>query len=511
MSTPTASARGVARDGDRTASPPHVVVVGAGFTGLLAARRLAQSGARVTVVDAADRAGGQVRTAMIAGRPIDVGSEATHLMYPQVGRLVDELGLRDSMVCARPGTSWLWTPRGLRPLPEGVGPAGPTRLAPVLRSRVMTAPGLVRAGLEPLVAGRHRLGEGEDLAVGDFVAGRFGAQVADRLVDPLLGSLHSGDVRRLSLRACAPSLLPAATSGASLLRASRRARAARPGRPAPAVSFVTWPDGLVTIVEALLAGLPPGAVEVRLGRQVASLAHGPDGGYRLSIADPAGHPDDLGGDAHVTDRLDADGVVLAIPAARAADRLGPLVPAAADTCAQTPTASVATVVVGLPPEAVRPVPALRANGLLVPSAEGSLLKAATFLSNKWAHLRDPDLFWLRMSAGRAFDDRLAALDDAELVDRLRDDLRRFTGLDAPPDVVHVQRWPAAMPQLVVGHTARVAAGRTALGAALPGVGVAGASYDGVGIASCITSATRAAEQVASWLSRLVPPDREGTR
>ena len=88
----------------------------------------------------------------------------------------------------------------------------------------------------------------------------------------------------------------------------------------------------------------------------------------------------------------------------------------ADAFAATPTASVATVVLGLPPDAVRRVPALRANGLLVPSAEGSLLKASTFLSNKWAHLEDPDVFWLRMSAGRAFDDRLAALDDDRLVD-----------------------------------------------------------------------------------------------
>ncbi len=473
---------------------PHVVVVGAGFTGLLAARRLVQAGCRVSVVDAADRTGGQVLTATIAGRPIDVGSEATHLMYPQVGRLVDELGLRDTMVSARPGTSWVWTPPGLRPLPEGVGPAGPTRQTPVLRSRVMTVGGLARAGLEPLTAARRRLPDGDDVAVGDFVAGRFGAQVADRLVDPLLGSLHSGDVRRLSLRACTPSLVPAATSGGSLLTASRKARAARSGRAAPPVSFVAWPGGLVALTNALLTGLD---VDVRLGRRVTSLDRWASGGYRVSLGDGPG--------------LDADGVVLAVPAARAAELLRPLVPAAADAFAATPTASVATVVLGLPPAAVRRVPALRANGLLVPSSEGSLLKASTFLSNKWAHLEHPDVFWLRMSAGRAFDDRLVGLDDDELVDHLRRDLRRFTGLDVAPDVVHVQRWPAAMPQLVVGHTARVATGRAALEAALPGVGVAGASYDGVGLASCITSATRIATQVAQHVGRLDAAEIEGHR
>jgi oxygen-dependent protoporphyrinogen oxidase len=486
----------------RAASPPYVVV-GAGFTGLLAARRLAQAGHAVVALDAADRVGGQVHTGIVGGRPIDLGSEATHLMYPQVGALIDELGLRESMVLARPGTSWLWTPRGLRPLPEGVGPAGPTRLRPVLRSRVMSLPGLVRAGLEPVVAGRGRLpaaGE-DDMAVGDFVASRFGRQVADRLVDPLLGSLHSGDVRRLSLRACAPSLVPAATSGASLLRASR-ARSRAGARPGPAVSFVAWPQGLVALTDALLAGLgglAPGAVEVRLQHRVTALTPSPDG-YRLTATGPEGPV-----------HLSAAGVLLAVPAARAAELLRPVVPAAAAGFAQTPAASVATVVLGLPPAPVRRVPAMRANGLLVPSTEGSLLKASTFLSNKWAHLEDTGVFWLRMSAGRYFDERLAALDDDALVDHLRRDLRRFTGLDVHPDVVAVRRWPSAMPQLLVGHSARVAAARAALAAALPGVGVAGASYDGVGLASCITSATLIAAEVAAGGGRLGAPDPERTR
>lgn len=494
---------------------PQVVVVGAGFTGLLAARRAAQAGCRVIVLDASEGTGGQVRTTSITtrltARPLDVGSEATHLMYPQVGALIDELGLRETMVTARPGTSWLWTPRGLAPLPEGVGPAGPTRLVPVLRARVLSPAALVRAGLEPLLAGRHRLGDEQDMAVRDFVAGRFGAQVADRLVDPLLGSLHSGNVRQLSLRACAPSLVPAATTGRSLLRASRRRRAtggrtsrgasqqASPGRPAAAggrpspVSFVSWPDGLSTLTDALLTGLPPGAVEVRLGHRVSALTRPAHAAYRLRVEPKT--------DSDAYD-LDADGVILAIPAARATELLRPVAPHAADQFTQTPTADIATIVIGVSPAAVRRVPAMRGNGLLVPSTHGSLLKASTFLSNKWAHLDDDDVFWLRMSAGRAGDERLATLSDSALLDAVCQDLHTFTGFAADPDVVHIQRWPAAMPQLTVGHTARVASARADLAQRLPGLGVAGASYDGVGLASCITSATRTTRQVLTDLGTL---------
>ncbi len=459
-------------------SSARVAVVGAGITGVLAARRLVAHGVRVTVLEATDRLGGQLMTREIAGRAVDVGAEAMHLGAPGVREVLEEFELLDDMITARPGTSWLWTPQGRRPLPAGVGPAGPTRIMPVLTSRAMTPGGLVRAGLEPLatrVRGEVWLGPGSDMPVGQFVSTRFGTQVTERFVDPLLGSLHAGDVNRLSMRATTPSLLPAAREGRSLI--------ARPGRRrglAPAMSFVTWPHGLATVVERFADGL-----DIRTGAAVTGLYRTGTGGYRLTLS----------GGADLT----VDGVVLAVPAAAAATLLGDLVPEAAAQLHRTETASVVTVVLGYPRAAVDRLPAFRGNGILVPSAQRSLLKASTFLSTKWPHLADGDTYLLRASAGRAGPDVVGRFDDDGLVDYLRRDLHVFTGLDAEPRLVHVQRWPSSMPQLTVGHPDRLARVRTAL-AAHPGLAVAGASYDGIGIASCLRSATAAAALVAETLS-----------
>lgn len=495
----------------------RVVVVGAGVSGLLTAYRLRAAGHDVTVLEAGPRVGGHVLTVDLAGRRVDVGAEAVHLQVPAAAALVAELGLADDLVGARANPSYLMTPRGRRPLPAGVGPAGPTRLRPVLRSGVMSVPGLARAGLEPLVAGlRGRLrGEHDDLSVGDFVSARFGREVSASFVDPLLGGLHSGDVDRLSLRACAPSLVPAATSGASLVR--RRRAGGAPGGGVNPVAFGSWPQGLGRLVETLARDLV-----IRTGCAVERIA-AEGTAYRVEWGDASPPADGSRADPRpgAGGQIVADAVVLAIPAPAAARLLRGAVPAAARALQETRVASTATVVLGYPRERVQRLPALAANGLLVASSTGCLLKAVTHLSTKWPHLDDPDTYLLRMSAGRAggpdaapAGHALETLDDDALVLRLREDLARFEGVAAEPSHVLVQRWRTGIPQLHVGHRERLRAARDALAEQWPGVALAGASYDGIGLTSCLASAERAAQDVDRHLradrpAPLSTPTREG--
>jgi len=462
----------------------RVVVAGGGITGLVAARRLAQAGHSVTVVEQSDRLGGQVHTVHIAGRDVDLGAEAIHLPSPPARHLVEELGLLDSVVGSRPGQTWLWTGRALRVLPAGVTPSGPTRIRPVLTSRVMSVRGLGRAGLEPLVARmRAELPADQDVSVGDFVSGRFGTEVTERFIDPLLGSLHAGDVHRLSLRACAPTLVDAATTGRSLLH--RRPSAPAPGQSptTPVPMFASWPGGLATVVDALLKDLP---VSVRLSTRVTSIA--PDGdGYDLQVEGPAG----------ASEHLLADRIVLALPARAAAPLLEPHCNHACDVLTEAEVASVATVLVGFDRSATEGVRAFAGTGVLLRSNTNLLLKAATNLTRKWPQFADDELALVRLSAGRANDDRVAQLSDDELLAQLLQDLKVVTGLDAPPRLAYVHRWAEGLPQLRVGHLARLNAARERLARTLPGVVLAGAAYDGIGLASCIASGEAAAQVAAA--------------
>ena len=407
-----------------------VAVVGGGVSGLTCARRLSQQGLRVIVFEAAPVLGGQIRTTTVAGHLVDMGAEAVHTAAPGMSALISELGLADDLITSNPSNSWLWTERGLRRLPAGVGPAGPQRLMPILSSGIMSLGGLIRAGLEPLIPRRDI---GSDIGVGAFVSQRFGRQVVERFVDPVLVNLHSGNVNRLSLRATAPELALVADARRSVIL-QRRGQ-----QNGSLMSFATWVNGLTTLVKCLSADP---RIEIRTSTSIRTVTPMSDGRYQL----------------HSTDGLvtEADAVVLAVPARVAAELIRPFSQDATNMLGQVRYASVATAVVAYPRASIKNVRALTGTGLLVSSSKRRLLKAATFLSTKWPHLTDPHYFFVRFSSGRFGEQEIDNLDDAALVAQLHSDMQDATGITVKPAEYHVQRWPAAIPQLEVGHLERVA-------------------------------------------------------
>lgn len=437
-----------------------VVVIGAGLAGLVAARASAKQGHEVVVLEASGRIGGQVATVPWHGLAVDTGAEAMFLGGPHLKHLIAELGLTDQLVAPLPGSSWLRTKRGLTKLPAGVGPTGPTQLAPVIKSGLLSPLALARAGLEPVLARKKVAG---DISVGEFIGGRFGRAVAETFVDPLLGNLHAGDIDRLSLLSTAPQLAPAAREGRSLIRRKPAAPPVGPGASVP--PFASFATGLSTLADALAAGLTIQTVTpARAARRTAD-------GWEIRTDNGA---------------ISAAELVIAAPAPVAAALLTPTVPAIAGDLIAGRTADVATIVLAYP-AAVGELPVLRdGTGILLRSDSGRLLKAATFLSRKWAHLHDEEVFLVRASAGRAGSAALDLVDDATLGQRIHRELADLVGLNQRPLDTLVTRWPAAYPQLEVGHSARLAAIRTAL-AGHP-VRLVGAPYDGLGMPAVVKSA-----------------------
>lgn len=445
----------------------RVAVVGAGIAGLSAARRLHRSGHEVVVYEAADRAGGKLHTVELAGHRIDVGADAFLARQPGATELAEELRL--DVVAPVRGDAALWTRGRLRPLPAGTVLGAPTEIVPVLRSGVLSPRGVLRAVVDLVRAASPLEG---DASVGEVVGRRFGDEVVDTLVDPLLGGVYAGDARRLSVRAATPMLADAAERDRSLLLGLRRWRAGLPEDDRPV--FGTVPTGLASLAAAVVAELPEGTV--RTSSAAWSLR-------------PTGRAWEVGAGEEVTQH---DGVVLALPAHAAAPLLAEAAPVVARSIEAIPYADVAVVALAFPRVHLPDGPS--GSGVLVPRGEGRFVKAATWSSAKWAHLDDPDSVLLRASIGRVGDDGWQTLEDDELVRRVWDDIGEALELPeaAEPTGAVVQRWPRGLPQYEVGHLELVATARAALP---PGLALAGAAYDGVGVPACIRSGTAAADLV----------------
>ncbi|MGW1637146.1 protoporphyrinogen oxidase [Streptomyces lavendulae] len=470
---------------DRQAPTRHVVVIGGGISGLAAAHRLLADGVRVTLLEAGRRLGGKLYAGELAGLPVDLGAESVLARRPEAVDLARSVGLGDALQPPATATAHLWTRGALRPMPRGHVMGVPGDTAPLAASGVLSAEGLARVAAD---TGLPPTEVGDDVAVGAYVAARMGREVVDRLVEPLLGGVYAGDAYRISMRAAVPALFEAVRTHPTLtgsVRAVQQAAAERTtvtGAAATGAFFAGISGGIGRLPLAVADACRAAGARIVTGAGVSGIARTP-GGWRITTADEV---------------LDADGVVLAVPAGPAAALLGELAPAAAAELREVEYASMALVTMAFRrSELPAAITGGDASGFLVPPVDGRTIKASTFSSNKWAWAgADPDLFLLRTSVGRHGDEGDLKREDGELVEASLGDLGEAVGLTARPVASTVTRWDGGLPQYPVGHLARVARIRAAV-AQLPGLAVCGAVYDGVGIPACVASAGKAAEAVTA--------------
>lgn len=455
------------------------VVVGGGIAGLAAAlrlRRLAteagEPGVETVLVDQAGRVGGKLHTAALPSRPelcpVETGAEAflmwEHGAPSRALELARSLGLEAELIHPAVLPAAVAVPGGLKPIPAGTLFGIPSD--PSIVEFLVGISGHDHDTGEPVLSGV------EDIAVGELVRRRFGGEVVERLVDPMLGGVYAGRADDLSLAATMPALHAAARSHRTLAGAVSAALASAP-RPPGSPVFAAVSGGMGRLAAATAEA---SRAQLRLGLPLRDLAV-EAGEWRLTL-----------GATRDPEHLTADGVILAVPARPAARLLRRVAPDAAAGIAELDYASVALVTLVLPAGVRLP----RLSGLLVPAFLGLAIKAATFVSAKWPQRSDSQVV-VRVSLGRYGDEAVLQRPDEALIEIAHRELGEVLGSALPaPVAARVNRWGGALPQYGVGHVARVARAR----AVLPRrIALAGAGYDGVGIAACVRSGENAAEAV----------------
>jgi oxygen-dependent protoporphyrinogen oxidase len=328
------------------------------------------------------------------------------------------------------------------------------------------------------------------------VTRRLGREVLERIAQPLAGGIYTADPAQLSLHATLPRFADMEARYGSVIRGLRAAARKHDAESGKSIKFggtsgARWSlfasmrGGVGTIVDALTQML---GETVRRGAEVTALERIGGG---AAEGQPRWRVVTAGGAA-----LEADAVICALPAYRAAPLFEPHSPSLARALEVIGYASAAVVNLVYRESDFPRAP--QSFGFVVPAIERRRIIAGSFTSLKFDGRAPAGTILVRAFVGGAMQSELMALDDAAMIEVVREEFRALLGVEAAPLWAMVNRWPDSMPQYAVGHHGRVAEIERAA-AALPGLELAGAALRGVGIPDCVLGGERAAQAVFSEL------------
>ncbi|MCL4249822.1 MAG: protoporphyrinogen oxidase [Anaerolineae bacterium] len=447
------------------------IVVGGGISGLSAAWFLQERGIAYTLLEQSSRWGGKIRTEVVEcegiGRfVVEAGPDSFIAQKPWATQLARALGLGDELIGTNDDQRKIFVlNRGrLTPLPDGLLLIVPTRFMPFALSPLISIPGKLRMAVEPFLPPRHDDGD-ESLAA--FVQRRLGAEILDKLAEPLMSGIYNTDPHDQSLLATFPRFRKLELEYGSLTRgmlASRRAAVNHKLDGAkPSSMFLSFKGGMEALVTRLVSALNG---DLRLDTGVQTIER--TDRYCVTLTDGTS--------------LEADLIVLTPPAPIAADLIRPLAPDAAALVDAIRYVTTGTLSLAYRASDAR-LP--RSFGVVIPRSENRPINAVTMSSIKFNHRAPDDYVLMRAFFGGSRSPQTVELDDATLVSVVRGELERIYGIRAEPLFTRTYRWRQATPQYAVGHLDRVDQIERALP---PGLFLIGSAFRGVGVPDCVHQA-----------------------
>lgn len=456
----------------------HIVIVGGGITGLATAYYLQSESqkrdlsVRFSVVESSDHWGGLIETVRKEGFVIEKGPDSFLERKNDATQLCLELGLEDELVHNQVGKSYICQDHQLYAVPKGSVMGVPTNLSTFLKTKLLSTEGKAR-GLEDLML-RPRLIR-EDQSVGDFFRHRFGDEMVDRIIEPLISGVYGSRIEDLSLEATYPQYPVLLQKYGSLIKAFKATNASNRSNKG---IFQTLKSGLSTMVDRMIECLPADALitNLTLKRLIRT-----EKGYVLIF--------------HNGQRMFAHSVVLAIPYLAARRVLHPYLDGR--QFEQRKPTSVATIALAFDQGALE-IP-FEGTGFIVPRGSSLKMTACTWVHKKWPHTTPNGKELLRCFVGRPDEDQIVDASDDELVEAVFRDLHQIRGIRIyqEPAFAVVNRMKHVRPVYAVGHKKWVRRVLRQVERYFPGVHLVGSSYHGIGLPDCIKQGKETAEAVLS--------------
>jgi oxygen-dependent protoporphyrinogen oxidase len=458
-----------------------VAVIGGGISGLSAAHRIGELAAergvrvRVRLLEAGSRLGGRIRTERVEGLLLESGPDQFVTHKPAGLALCDRIGITDELVHFDTGSTPMQVIRHGRaiPLPTGFRLVAPTQFLPLIKTRLFSWRSKVRIAGERFVPPRAKTDQ-RDESLGSFVTRRFGRELVERVVEPVVGGIFTADVDALSMEMAMPRFLQLEDKYGSVTRAIREL--ARSPKTGPKAAFCSLRGGLGRLVERLSSRLEPGSVQFDAPVD------------RLEVAAASGRWRVTSGGTV----LDASAVILACPAEASAGLLADLDEPFAASLRVLNHAPCATINLVYPREAVRQ--SLNGFGFFVPAIERLSILACSYVNLKFPERAPADQLLFRVFVGGARQPQILEYDDEQLARLAHRALTGLLRIEGRPSFSSVARYPEAMPQYHVGYrsTADEIERRRQQH---PGLSICGAVTGAFGLPDCVAAGEKSAGQV----------------
>lgn len=463
------------------------MVVGGGITGLTAAfymqkeARAKELPVDIVLVESSLRLGGKIQTLRKNGFIIERGPESFFDRQNDMYTLAKDLGIENELITSNAGPTYIAVGSKLYPIPSSLMSGETPHISPFIKSGLFSLSGKIRAAGDIVLP---RSSQNDDQSLGEFFRRRFGTEVVENLVEPLLAGTFAGDIEQMSMHSTFPQLYNLEQKHRSLLVGMKKSEANFLSNERIADDkgiFQTFINGLETVVEKLEESLLPGTV--LKGVKVEEIDHSKDGTVQVILNNFT--------------QIKADAVIVSTPfnvAQKMFNKQNLLT-----ELKTMKAASIATVTMAFKKEQLGDLDAL---SFFVSRNSDFTITSCTWSNRKWPNTTPEDYVLLRSYIGRVGDEAIVELSDSEIEKTVLQDLKKTIGVYGTPVETIVSRWKNAMPQYTVGHEEKIARVKQELKEHFPTVKLSGSSFEGISIPECVKQGQTVANELLNEIFKL---------